>query len=307
MVARMQLQTQQTFALFVTGSTEPSSNVGPWFKNGTELYVWSDSVGGYVPITIDPASLGYFIGSTTPDENVYQFWIETTVGGSPLALKIFYSGSWVDVYAATLAGYLTTTAAASTYAPKASPALTGTPTAPTAAPGTNTTQLATTAFVEAAVGGIAPPGSFAAYPACAVVTGQTIAIDGAPHQIEFSTTAFNPIPGPFNTGTYRYVAPADGYYNVSFASQFDNDTGAAAGMQVAVSLYKNGVFIGFAMADLDSTPSPNGDRWSPGFSGLVQLATNDYLEIFAEITDGVDAGNITLTTAQISVHRTQAV
>lgn len=36
-------------------------------------------------------------------------------------------------------------------APSASPSLTGTPTAPTAAPGTNTTQIATTAFVTAAV------------------------------------------------------------------------------------------------------------------------------------------------------------
>ncbi len=36
-------------------------------------------------------------------------------------------------------------------APLASPALTGTPTAPTAAPGTNTTQLATTAFVQAII------------------------------------------------------------------------------------------------------------------------------------------------------------
>ncbi len=36
-------------------------------------------------------------------------------------------------------------------APLASPALTGTPTAPTAGPGTNTTQLATTAFVTAAI------------------------------------------------------------------------------------------------------------------------------------------------------------
>lgn len=36
-------------------------------------------------------------------------------------------------------------------APKASPALTGTPTAPTAASGTSTTQIATTAFVQAAV------------------------------------------------------------------------------------------------------------------------------------------------------------
>jgi hypothetical protein len=38
-------------------------------------------------------------------------------------------------------------------APLAGPAFTGVPTAPTAAPGTNTTQLATTAFVQAAIGG----------------------------------------------------------------------------------------------------------------------------------------------------------
>lgn len=47
----------------------------------------------------------------------------------------------------------------SALAPLASPALTGTPTAPTAAPGTNTTQIASTAFVTAAVsaggGGVA--------------------------------------------------------------------------------------------------------------------------------------------------------
>ena len=47
----------------------------------------------------------------------------------------------------TIAGYLTTATAASTYAPLANPALTGTPTAPTAAVDTNTTQLATTAYV----------------------------------------------------------------------------------------------------------------------------------------------------------------
>lgn len=40
---------------------------------------------------------------------------------------------------------------ASTYAPLASPTLTGTPKAPTAAAGTNTTQIATTAFVQSAV------------------------------------------------------------------------------------------------------------------------------------------------------------
>lgn len=44
-------------------------------------------------------------------------------------------------------------AIAAAFAPKASPALTGTPTAPTASAGTNTTQLATTAFVKTAVDG----------------------------------------------------------------------------------------------------------------------------------------------------------
>ena len=43
------------------------------------------------------------------------------------------------------------------YAPKASPAFTGTPTAPTAASGTNTTQIATTAFVQTAINALPEP------------------------------------------------------------------------------------------------------------------------------------------------------
>jgi hypothetical protein len=46
---------------------------------------------------------------------------------------------------------LATSTAASTYAPLASPTLTGTPSAPTASVGTDTTQVATTAFVKAAI------------------------------------------------------------------------------------------------------------------------------------------------------------
>jgi len=58
------------------------------------------------------------------------------------------SAAWnsISVYA-----NLTPATAASTYAPLASPALTGTPTAPTANAGTNSTQIATTAFVTTAV------------------------------------------------------------------------------------------------------------------------------------------------------------
>lgn len=49
-----------------------------------------------------------------------------------------------------------------TAAPLSSPALTGIPTAPTAATGTNTTQLATTAFVQSALTALLPKRSFIA-------------------------------------------------------------------------------------------------------------------------------------------------
>lgn len=71
----------------------------------------------------------------------------------------------------------------STYAPLASPALTGVPTAPTAAEGTNTTQIATTAFVTAAVSAVAGAmrfkgtvgtgGTVTALPASGVKSGDT--------------------------------------------------------------------------------------------------------------------------------------
>lgn len=50
------------------------------------------------------------------------------------------------------AGFDTANTAINLKAPSASPALTGTPTAPTATPLTNTTQIATTAYTDAAVG-----------------------------------------------------------------------------------------------------------------------------------------------------------
>lgn len=61
----------------------------------------------------------------------------------------------LTAFARTLLGGADAAAARATLAaaPLASPALTGTPTVPTAADGTNTTQAASTAFVQAAVGG----------------------------------------------------------------------------------------------------------------------------------------------------------
>lgn len=66
---------------------------------------------------------------------------------------IWSGKEWVKLTSALdLSMYDTRAHVSSTYAPKASPALTGNPTAPTASAGTSSTQIATTAFVTAALG-----------------------------------------------------------------------------------------------------------------------------------------------------------
>src|SRR5690242_4109273 len=52
-VARLALESQYEIAFFVSGPNEPTSNVGPWLKNGTAWYVWSDADGAYVPATVE--------------------------------------------------------------------------------------------------------------------------------------------------------------------------------------------------------------------------------------------------------------
>lgn len=284
---RLSLVTAGTYALFAAGTTEPASNVGPWF-DGQSWFYWSNVTGDYQPIVLAPESLGYTIGANPPNPLTYSVWVETTAGGSPLAVKIYYSGAWVDVYAATLASYSTVAATAA---------------AITAALASYSTTAAMNAAIAAAVAAI-PGADF--YPAQGIALSQSISINGTPVKIAFASAPINPSPSPFNTTTYRYVAPAGGTYQVQFSSQFDNNTGTAAGMEVIVGLYKNGASVGSGLGDIDNTPSPNGARWSPGFSGFITLATNDYIEIFAEVSDGVNTGLIDLTVAQFSISRISA-
>jgi hypothetical protein len=67
--------------------------------------------------------------------------------GSVTNTEIGYLSGVTSAIQTQINARLTTATAASTYAPLASPTLTGTPLAPTAAADTNTTQIATTAYV----------------------------------------------------------------------------------------------------------------------------------------------------------------
>jgi microcystin-dependent protein len=87
--------------------------------------------------------------------------VADVVGGAPAALNTLAE---LAAAVGNDANYATTNAnALALKAPLASPALTGTPTAPTALPGNKTTQLATTAFVDAAVNVATPAGAVMAF------------------------------------------------------------------------------------------------------------------------------------------------
>jgi len=75
-------------------------------------------------------------------------WTKLGISSTVSSTEIGYVDGVTSAIQTQLDSKLATTTASSTYAPLASPALTGTPTAPTAAANTNTTQIATTAYVQ---------------------------------------------------------------------------------------------------------------------------------------------------------------
>ena len=78
-------------------------------------------------------------------------WTKIAPSSTVSATELGYLDGVTSAVQTQLDSKLATATASSTYAPLASPALTGTPTAPTATAGTNTTQVATTAFVGTAI------------------------------------------------------------------------------------------------------------------------------------------------------------
>jgi hypothetical protein len=49
LVARMRLQSTQSFSLFSSGSTAPTSDTGPWAKDGKSWRFWDSGTGSYIP------------------------------------------------------------------------------------------------------------------------------------------------------------------------------------------------------------------------------------------------------------------
>jgi len=351
-VARLYAESGESIAFFASGSVAPSSNVGPWLKNGQEWWVWSDDVGGYIPMLVPQETLKYAVQSAEPDPTKYLFWIQLDGLGSPLALKTYYGAAWVDVYAFALSGYMTTAAfnaAIANYSTTAqmntaiSSAITAALTA------YSTTAQMNTAISAAITAALAPYSTTAqmntaistalssytnttgmnsaiaagdsatlssansytnsqisaitSYPGQGyrTTTPQSISANDVPTKCTFEGASINPSPAPVNVGLSRYVAPANGIYEVSISTQIDNNTADAATLVAELDIYKNGSSTG--IGDLDSTPSPNDSQWTPAITTLVSMNTNDYIEAYLTINDTPGTGAVNVSKLFLSVHR----
>lgn len=113
MVRRMKIVSPSGINFIFVGDTEPTSNVGPWLKDGTKWYVFDDTINRYVPLDIsDSETIWFQTGATTPTTSTPPVWLRTTKDpteadpsiGSPLSWYVFNGTAWISFTGIVLSG-----------------------------------------------------------------------------------------------------------------------------------------------------------------------------------------------------------
>jgi hypothetical protein len=146
------LATARTFQL--TGDVEASGvtfdgtgNVSLTTVIGTGAIVNAD-VNASAQVAYSKLNLTNTIVDADVNASAAIDWTKLGISSTVSSTEIGYVDGVTSAIQTQIDSKLATATASSTYAPLASPALTGVPTAPTAAANTNTTQVATTAYVQ---------------------------------------------------------------------------------------------------------------------------------------------------------------
>lgn len=105
MLARMRIVSPSGRNFFVIGDIEPSSNVGPWLKGGTQWWVFDEATKRYAPLDITQSEVHWYqVGSTTPTTTEPPVWLKTTGDatqdtpqfGTPISWNLYDGTTWVD-------------------------------------------------------------------------------------------------------------------------------------------------------------------------------------------------------------------
>lgn len=114
LVKRLQILSPNGTNFIFIGDTEPTSNVGPWLKNGTQWWVWNPDTKRYVPLDISASlTIPFFIGTSTPTTSSPPVWLRTTQDatdiapnsfGDPIGWYVFDGTVWAPFNSIVLSG-----------------------------------------------------------------------------------------------------------------------------------------------------------------------------------------------------------
>lgn len=113
MVQRMKILSPNGTNFIYIGDVAPTSNVGPWLKDGTQWWVWDTNTNQYVPQDISASFTAAFVmQNSTPTSTTPPLWLQTTqdatdVGGTvgdPIGWFLWDGTSWVPFSSIVLSG-----------------------------------------------------------------------------------------------------------------------------------------------------------------------------------------------------------
>ena len=203
-------------------------------------------------------------------------------------------GDGLTVWASLPYINLTPAAAASTYAPIANPTFTGVPAAPTATSGTNTTQVATTAFVTAAVNSVidSAPGALNTLDELAAALGDDANFAGS---VTNSLALKAPIASPTFTGLVSGVTKSMvGLGNVDNTSDANKPISTAT--QTALDLKATQTDLNLK-APLVSPTFTGSVAFDTGVALIFEGATADGFETTLSVADPTADRSLTLPNA----------
>lgn len=104
MIRRMKIVSPSGTSFFVISDVEPTSNVGPWLKGGTQWWVFDEATKRYVPLDISASETTWFhMGASTPTTVDPPVWLRTTQDptttdpsfGQPIGWLEWNGSAWV--------------------------------------------------------------------------------------------------------------------------------------------------------------------------------------------------------------------
>lgn len=244
-VDRIQIDSVENIAFFVTGPVAPTSDVGPWLKDGKTWYVWDDVTGAYIPQPLESLSLRYIAAdiSSPPDPDDFTFWIVTELGKAT-DIRYFSTGAWKSIFEDKFAQYSTTT------------------------------QM--NAAITAALAAIQSY-FFRADISTAVTL--TFGVAGTQKQV----IQFSPTNNPFSVWSISdnaFVVPVSGYYHLEGIVHFSSASGDATGITRQINLLRNGAAFDITWQSQASTTAQQLIPWSTN----VLLAAGDKIQVEAQVS-----------------------